>query len=79
MIDEKYLIRYLKEGRLQSVGLDVFENEPDINPELLKFPNVLVLPHMGSATNEARSGMANLAVSNVINVLKGHPPLTPVK
>ncbi|MEJ2194986.1 MAG: D-glycerate dehydrogenase [Ignavibacteriaceae bacterium] len=78
LIDEKYLIRYLKEGRLQSVGLDVFENEPDINPELLKFPNVLVLPHMGSATNEARSGMANLVVSNVINVLKGHPPLTPV-
>jgi len=78
LIDEKYLIRYLKEGKIKSAGLDVFENEPDINPELLKFPNVFVLPHLGSATNEARSGMAGLAVSNIINILKGNPPLTPV-
>ncbi|UCH66009.1 MAG: D-glycerate dehydrogenase [Ignavibacterium sp.] len=78
LIDEKYLIKYLEDGKFSSVGLDVFENEPDINPELLKFTNVLILPHMGSATNEARSGMAELAVRNVINVLKNKPPLTPV-
>jgi glyoxylate reductase len=78
LIDEKYLIKYLKYGKFRSVGLDVFENEPDINTALLKFTNVLILPHMGSATNEARSGMAELAVRNVINVLKKKPPLTPV-
>jgi glyoxylate reductase len=78
LIDEKYLIKYLREGRFNSIGLDVFENEPDINPELLKFSNVIILPHLGSATKEARSAMAELAVSNVINVLKNKPPLTPV-
>jgi glyoxylate reductase len=61
-----------------AVGLDVFENEPYLNPELLKFPNVLVLPHLGSATKEARDGMAELAVKNVINVLKKKSALTPV-
>jgi lactate dehydrogenase-like 2-hydroxyacid dehydrogenase len=63
---------------LIAVGLDVFENEPNLNPELLTFPNVLVLPHLGSATQEARDGMAELAVRNVINVLKKKPALTPV-
>jgi len=78
IIDEKALIKLLKSGRLMAVGLDVFENEPHLNPELLKFPNVLVLPHLGSATKEARDGMAELAVKNVINVLKKKPALTPV-
>lgn len=78
LIDEKSLINYLRRNKLRAVGLDVFENEPNINKELLKFPNVFVLPHLGSATEEARSGMAELAVKNVINVLKGKPPLTPV-
>lgn len=78
LIDENFLIKYLRRGKFNSVGLDVFENEPNVNPELIKFPNVLILPHMGSATKEARSGMAELAVSNVINVLKNRPPLSPV-
>jgi glyoxylate reductase len=78
IIDEKALIRLLKKNRLMAVGLDVFENEPYLNPELLKFSNVLVLPHLGSATHEARNGMAELAVRNVINVLKRKPALTPV-
>jgi glyoxylate reductase len=78
LIDERFLIKYLRKGKFNSVGLDVFENEPNVNLELLKFPNVLILPHMGSATEEARSCMAELAVSNVINVLKNKPPLTPV-
>lgn len=78
IIDEKALIRLLKSNRIMAVGLDVFENEPFINPELLKFPNVLVMPHLGSATKEARDGMAELAVKNVINVLKKKPALTPV-
>ena len=78
VIDENSLIRSLKNKRLKAVGLDVFENEPKISSALLKFPNVLVIPHLGSATKEARDGMAILAVTNVINVLKRKPPLTPV-
>jgi len=78
IIDEKALIRLLKRNRIMAVGLDVFENEPFINPELLNFPNVLVIPHLGSATQEARNRMAELAVMNVINVLKKKPALTPV-
>lgn len=78
IVDEKALIRLLKTNRIMAVGLDVFENEPFINPELLYFTNVLVLPHLGSATQEARDGMAELAVRNVINVLKQKPALTPV-
>jgi glyoxylate reductase len=78
IIDEKSLIRLLKLNKIMAVGLDVFENEPNLNPELLKFSNVLVLPHLGSATREARDGMAELAARNVINVLNGKPPLSPV-
>lgn len=78
IIDEKALIKLLTRNNSISVGLDVFENEPKINPELLKISNVLILPHLGSATNEARNGMAELAVKNVINVLKGKRPLSPV-
>ena len=78
IIDESALIRLLKKRKQMFVGLDVFENEPKINLELLKFPNVLVLPHIGSATHEARNGMAELAVNNVINVLKKKPALSPV-
>lgn len=78
IIDEKALIRSLKSNKIMAAGLDVFENEPYLNPELLKFPNVLVLPHLGSATKEARDGMAELAVKNVINILKKKPALTPV-
>ncbi len=78
IVDEKALIRLLKSNKLMAVGLDVFENEPNLNPELLKFPNVLVLPHLGSATHEARNGMAELAVRNVLNVLNGKPAFTPV-
>ena len=78
IIDERELVKLLKREKNISVGLDVFENEPNLNPELLNFPNVLVLPHLGSATFEARDAMAELAVKNVINVLKGKPPLSPV-
>ncbi len=78
IIDEKSLIRLLRQNRLLAVGLDVFENEPNLNSELLKFSNLLIIPHLGSATREARDGMAELAVKNVINVLTGKPPLSPV-
>ncbi len=78
IIDEKYLIKMLKKNRIRSVGFDVYENEPKINNELLKLKNVVLLPHIGSATEEARSAMAELAAQNVIGVLKNNKPITPV-
>jgi len=78
IIDESYLIKMLKKNKIRSAGFDVYENEPAISKELLKLSNVVLLPHIGSATEEARNGMAILAVRNVINVLKGKKPITPV-
>lgn len=78
ILDEKYLVKMLKKKRIYSAGFDVYENEPKINPELLKLKNVILLPHIGSATIETRSKMAELAAQNVINVLLGKKALTPV-
>jgi glyoxylate reductase len=78
IIDERALVSQLRKNHFKAVGLDVFENEPKVNSVLIKYSNVIVLPHLGSATNEARNAMAELAVRNVINVLRGKPPLTPV-
>ena len=78
IVDEKELIKIIKQKKIFSAGFDVYENEPAINPELLKLDNVVLLPHIGSATEEARTAMALLAAKNVINVLKGKKPLTPV-
>ncbi len=78
IIDENALIKKLKDGKIKAVGLDVFENEPNVKRELLKFKNVVILPHLGSATNEARNAMAVLAVKNVLSVLKGKKAITPI-
>lgn len=78
ILDEQHMIKMLESNRIYSAGLDVFHNEPDINPRLLKMRNVIVLPHVGSATVETRNAMAELAAKNIINVLKGRKPLTPV-
>lgn len=78
VIDEKFLIQLLKKKKIFSAGFDVYENEPNVNPELLKLDNVFLLPHIGSATYETRTKMALLAAQNVIEVLKGNKPVTPV-
>ncbi len=78
IIEEKALIQLLKREKIFAAGLDVYENEPDVNPELLKLNNVFLLPHIGSATIEARSGIAELCAKNVINVLQKKNALTPV-
>lgn len=78
IIDEKTLVNILKKKNIFAAGLDVYENEPNINPELLKLNNVVLLPHIGSATLETRSNMALLAAENVLNVLRGKMPKTPV-
>lgn len=78
IIDEKHLIKMLKKNRIFGAGFDVYENEPLVNPELLKLNNVVLLPHIGSSTNETRDKMAELAAINVINVLNGKKAITPV-
>ncbi len=78
IIEEKELIRILKQKKIRCAGLDVFENEPYINSEFYRLKNVVLLPHIGSATEEARTNMALLAAKNVISVLSGKKPVTPV-
>jgi glyoxylate reductase len=79
VVNEGALIAALQAGRLAGAGLDVFETEP-IDPEnpLLKMENVVLLPHVGSATEATRQAMVDLAGDNVLAVLQGKPPLTPV-
>jgi glyoxylate reductase len=78
IVDEKYLIKLLRKKRIFAAGLDVYENEPNYNKKLLKLKNVVLLPHIGSATFETRDKMAELAAQNVINVLTDKKPVTPV-
>jgi glyoxylate reductase len=68
----------LQNNLLAGAALDVYENEPAVHPDLLNLENVLLVPHLGSGTTETRTAMAALAVDNVVAVLAGHPPLTPV-
>lgn len=78
VIDEAALVRALQQGKIAGAGLDVFEHEPAITASLLEMPNVVLLPHIGSATRETRSAMAMLAVENAIDVLSGRNPRNPV-
>ena len=78
IVDEKELIKILKYNKIFAAGFDVYENEPDINPDLLKLKNVVLLPHVGSGTVEARNKMAELVAKNVIAVLSGKRPITVV-
>jgi glyoxylate reductase len=78
VIDEDALAWAMQQRLLAGAALDVYEHEPAIHPELLKLDNVLLLPHIGSATTETRTAMADLAADNVLAVLAGRPPLTPV-
>ena len=78
IIEEECLIKALKEKNILAAGLDVYENEPEINKEFLKLENVVLLPHIGSATRETRANMASLAAVNVLNILKGKEAQTPV-
>jgi glyoxylate reductase len=78
VIDEAALAWALGERLIAGAALDVYEHEPELHPALLGLENVLLAPHLGSATKETRTAMADLAVSNVMAVLSGQPPLTPV-
>jgi len=74
IIDENALTRMLVRGELAGAGLDVFEKEPAVNPRLLGLPNVLLLPHMGSATEEGRLEMGEKVIINVKTFADGHRP-----
>lgn len=74
IIDEKALFKALKNKRLAGAGLDVYEKEPEITPGLAKLPNVVLLPHIASATVETRTRMANMAADNLIAFFKGQKP-----
>jgi len=78
VVDEAALAWALGERLLAGAALDVYEHEPDVHPDLLTLDNVLLVPHLGSGTRETRTAMADLAVDNVLAVLSGRPPLTPV-
>jgi glyoxylate reductase len=78
VVDEAALAWALQQHLLAGAALDVYENEPAVHPELLKLDNVLLVPHLASATTETRTAMADLAADNVLAVLAGRPALTPV-
>jgi lactate dehydrogenase-like 2-hydroxyacid dehydrogenase len=78
VIDEPALIAALRERKIMAAGLDVFVNEPDVPAELLAMDNVVLLPHLGSASVFTREKMDQLLVDNVLAWAAGKPPLTPV-
>ena len=74
VVDEAALVKALQQGKIAGAGLDVYEDEPTLSPGLIDLPNVILLPHMGSATLETRRRMANLAVDNLLAGLEGRRP-----
>jgi len=78
IVDDAALAVALREKRIAAAGLDVFEGEPTVHPDLLTVPNVVLTPHIASATMPTRRAMANMAADNLIAFFEGKGPLTPV-
>ncbi|MEV7867677.1 D-glycerate dehydrogenase [Streptomyces sp. NPDC088124] len=78
VVDEGALVDALRDGTIAGAALDVYEDEPLVHPGLLGLDNVVLAPHLGSATTETRGAMADLAVRNVVELLAGREVLTPV-
>ena len=79
VVDEGALADALGNGRIFAAGLDVYEEEPRVHPKLLGLENVVLAPHIGSASIETRDKMATLAAENLRSVLRGEQPKTPVE
>jgi lactate dehydrogenase-like 2-hydroxyacid dehydrogenase len=78
VVDEAALADALEEGIIFAAGLDVYEEEPEVHPKLLELENVVLAPHIGSASIETRDRMAELAAENLVAILRGEEPKTPV-
>jgi lactate dehydrogenase-like 2-hydroxyacid dehydrogenase len=78
LVDEQALLAALERGTIAGAALDVFDNEPDIDPRFFKLDNVLLTPHLGSATHETRAAMAQLMLDNVRSWFRSGRALTPV-
>ncbi len=78
IVDEAALVEALSSGQIAGAGLDVFEHEPDVHPGLIELDNVVLIPHLGSATIETREAMARLAARNAVEVVGGRQALSPV-
>jgi glyoxylate reductase len=76
VIDEAALVRALKDKKIAGAGLDVYEHEPQVSPDLVAMPNVVLTPHLGSGVLELREGMANVVVDNTIALIEGRPPVS---
>jgi len=74
VMDENALARALKNNKLAGAALDVFEARKEVNPQLRNLPNVMLLPHMGSATDEARIEMGEKVIINIKTFIDGHRP-----
>jgi len=74
VVDERALVEALRTGRIRAAGLDVYENEPKLQAGLVALDNVVILPHIGSATGETRGAMARMAAENVVAALSGRTP-----
>ena len=74
VVDEKALVEALRTGKIAGAGLDVFEAEPKVTPDLLQIENTLLLPHIGSATDETREAMALRAANNILAAIRGEIP-----
>jgi glyoxylate reductase len=78
VVEEAAVVAALENGWIAGAALDVYELEPVVHPGLLKYDNAFLIPHLGSATRETRTAMCNLAARNVIEVLQGRAPVTPI-
>ena len=79
VVDEVALATALRDGAIAGAAIDVFEREPEVHPALVGLENVVLVPHLGSATVETRTAMAELAAANALSVLAGEEPPTPVR
>jgi lactate dehydrogenase-like 2-hydroxyacid dehydrogenase len=78
IVDEQALVDALRNGTIAGAALDVYEHEPSVHPDLLELEQVVLIPHLGSATLETRTAMAVLAARNTLAVVRGQQPPTPV-